>query len=52
MYRKKQEKEARLLGAYESELRDTSEFDAWQQRMRALDEEQRLSEVERRRVET
>ena len=52
LYRQKQEKEARLLGAYESELRDTSEFDAWQRRMRALDEEQRISEVERRRVET
>ena len=52
LYRQKQEKEARLLGAYESELRDTSEFDAWQQRMRSLDEEQRVSEVERRMVET
>ena len=52
LYRKKQEKEAKLLGAYESELRDTSEFDAWQLKMRALDEEQRLAEVERRRVET
>ena len=52
LYRKKQEKEAKLLGAYESELRDTSEFDAWQLKMRALDEEQRLAEVERRRMET
>ena len=52
LYRQKQEKEARLLGAYESELRDTSEFDAWQQRMRGLDEQQRVSEVERRMVET
>ena len=35
LYRQKQEKEARLLGTYESELRDTSEFDAWQHRIPA-----------------
>jgi hypothetical protein len=52
LYRKKQEKEAQLLGAYEQELRDSSEFDAWQTRMRATDEETRLKEVDRRRVET
>jgi len=52
LYRQKQEKEARLLGTYESELRDTSEFDAWQHRMRTLDEDHRVAEVERRRVET
>jgi len=52
LYRKKQENEARLLGAYEQELRDSSEFDEWQARMRAADEEARLKEVDRRRVET
>uniref|UniRef100_A0A7S4F602 Trichohyalin-plectin-homology domain-containing protein n=2 Tax=Chrysotila carterae TaxID=13221 RepID=A0A7S4F602_CHRCT len=41
-----------MLAAYEQELRDSSEFDAWQARMRAEDEEQRLAEVERRRIET
>jgi len=52
LYRKKQEKEVALLSAYETELRDSSEFDAWQARMRAVDEENRLKEVERRRAET
>ena len=52
LYRKKQQSEAQLLGAYEQELRDSSEFDAWQARMRTADEESRMKEVERRRVET
>ena len=50
LYRKKQESEAAILGAYERELRDSAEFDAWQQRMKHLDEEERLKAIERRRM--
>ncbi len=34
LYKKKQEDEARLIQAYESELRDSSEFIAWQAKMK------------------
>lgn len=51
LYRKKQETEAALLGAYERELRDSSEFDAWQTKMRSQDEEARLTHIEGRRRE-
>jgi hypothetical protein len=51
MYRKKQEKEAAMIKRYESELRDGSEFEAWQRRMEDADEEERLKEINRRRIE-
>ena len=51
LYRKKQETEAALLMAYERELRDSSEFDAWQTKMRSQDEEARLTHIEGRRRE-
>eukprot|EP00322_Chrysochromulina_rotalis_P009387 CAMPEP_0115870994 /NCGR_PEP_ID=MMETSP0287-20121206/22628_1 /TAXON_ID=412157 /ORGANISM="Chrysochromulina rotalis, Strain UIO044" /LENGTH=790 /DNA_ID=CAMNT_0003325763 /DNA_START=282 /DNA_END=2650 /DNA_ORIENTATION=- len=52
LYRKKQESEAALLGAYERELRDSAEFDAWKERMKQQDEEDRLKNIEKRRMET
>jgi hypothetical protein len=51
LYRKKQEQEAAKLRAYEAELRDSSEFDEWRDRMRKVDEEAERARVERRRVE-
>jgi len=51
MYRKKQEEEAAMITRYESELRDASEFEAWQRRMTQADEEERLKEINRRRIE-
>ena len=52
LYRRKQHDEAQLLRAYEQELRDSSEFDAWQARKRAQDEEARLNEIERLRIDS
>ena len=46
-----QEHEANVLGAYERELRDSAEFDAWQRRMQQADEDERLIGIERRRVD-
>jgi hypothetical protein len=51
LFRKKQEQEAALIKAYESELRDTTEFDRWQAEMKQQDEEARLAAVEARRRE-
>eukprot|EP00736_Rhodelphis_marinus_P003982 Rmarinus@m.13881 len=48
---KKQEQEANLIKAYEEGLRDSAEFDAWQQKMRTMDEVKRLEEVKRRQLE-
>jgi hypothetical protein len=51
VYKKKQEQEAAKLRAYEAELRDSSEFDEWRDRMRKEDQEAEAARVERRRVE-
>ena len=45
LYKKRQQQEARALKAYEEELRDMSEFESWQTRMRAEDEEKRMEEI-------
>ena len=50
LYRRKQESEAAVLGAYERELRDSAEFDAWRKRMDAQEEVERLAHVEERRM--
>ena len=51
VYKKKQEKEKKLIEAYESELRDSTAFYKWQKGMRDQDERERIEAVERRRVE-
>mmetsp|Transcript_10190 Transcript_10190/g.16694 ORF Transcript_10190/g.16694 Transcript_10190/m.16694 type:complete len:374 (+) Transcript_10190:149-1270(+) len=50
-YKKKQEKEASAIKAYESELRDASEFHRWQTNMKTLDEQKRIAEIELRRLQ-
>ncbi|KDO26424.1 hypothetical protein SPRG_08227 [Saprolegnia parasitica CBS 223.65] len=48
---KKQEKEAKILQAYESDLRDASEFYRWQSDMIKKDDEDHRRQVEMRRLE-
>ena len=50
LYKKKQSKEASLLRAYESELRDSTEFYRWQKEMREVDEKAKFDAVEARRL--
>ncbi|RLN51761.1 hypothetical protein BBJ29_008788 [Phytophthora kernoviae] len=51
LYQRKKEREAALLRAYESELRDPLEFYRWQANMQQQDEENWRKEVETRRLE-
>jgi len=51
VYKKKQEQEAAAILKYETELRDDTEFSAWQERMLAMDEAEVQAEIERRRKE-
>mmetsp|Transcript_12109 Transcript_12109/g.32770 ORF Transcript_12109/g.32770 Transcript_12109/m.32770 type:complete len:703 (+) Transcript_12109:53-2161(+) len=50
LYKKKQEQEARQIQAYEAELRDSTEFHAWQTEMRSKDIHRARENVERTRV--
>ena len=52
LYRKKQESEAAVLRAFERDLRDSAEFDAWQEKMKQQDEDERQKYIEQRRMET
>lgn len=51
LHQKRIEEEKRKAESYEQELRDASEFEEWQARMKRLDEENRRKEIERRRKE-
>ncbi|KAI9981479.1 hypothetical protein PInf_009231 [Phytophthora infestans] len=51
LFKRKQEHEAAVIRAYESELRDPLEFYRWQANMQQQDEENYRREVETRRLE-
>ena len=51
LFRKKQQEEAALIQAYESELRDTTSFNKWKAEMKERDEKARLAAVEALRLE-
>lgn len=51
LLKKKKEKEAQLLRAYESELRDPMEFYRWQAQAQAQDEREKRDLIEKRRLE-
>ncbi|KAJ1460387.1 hypothetical protein M885DRAFT_477920 [Pelagophyceae sp. CCMP2097] len=50
LFRAKQAKEAAKIEAYESELRDSTEFVRWQNKMRDRDAQVRLEQISRTRV--
>jgi hypothetical protein len=50
LYKKKQEDEVKLIKAYESELRDSTEYFRWQTEMREKDLQGRREQVERVRM--
>jgi hypothetical protein len=51
LYRRRQEREAAAIRAYEEELRDANEFETWQREMLQHDEHERRNEIERRKQE-
>lgn len=51
LYKKKQAKDAQLIHAYETELRDPMDFYRWQSEMMAQDQDKWKAEVEKRRLE-
>jgi hypothetical protein len=51
LFKKKQEAEASMIKAYESDLRDANEYYRWQTEMRERDDAAKLAQVERRRLE-
>ena len=51
LHQKRIDEEKKRAESYEQELRDESEFEEWQARMKRLDEESRRKEIERRRKE-
>eukprot|EP00742_Colponemidia_sp_Colp-10_P003273 GILJ01003483.1.p1 GENE.GILJ01003483.1~~GILJ01003483.1.p1 ORF type:complete len:810 (+),score=205.76 GILJ01003483.1:57-2432(+) len=51
VYKKKQEQEAQIIKAYEEELRDTTEYERWQNDMRRADEEAKRELIEKRKLE-
>ncbi len=52
VYKKKQAQEAKLLQAYEEDLRDSTEYYEWLSEQRRQQEEDRLARVEQRRLES
>lgn len=51
LFRKKQEKEAELIKAFERDLRDSTEFYQWQTEMKGKDDLERKAQIEARRLE-
>ena len=51
LHQKRINEEKKKAESYEQELRDASEFEEWQARMKRMDEENRRNEIERRRNE-
>ena len=51
LHQKRIEEEKKKAESYEQELRDASEFEEWQARMRRVDDDNRKKEIERRRIE-
>ena len=51
LYKKKMLKEAKALASYEAELHDSTDFYAWQEEAKLADENARLAEIDKRRLE-
>ncbi len=50
VYKKKQAQEAKLLAAYEEDLRDSTQYYEWLAQQRAEQEEEKLRQVQQRRI--